>query len=155
MTDNLEIWNKLGKTAKVYGSVSDRVWNLVAPEPNTGCWLWLGAVNHSGYGTMTIGRRTRMAHRASYEAHKGAIPEGLAIDHRCKVRSCVNPDHLEPVTTAENNRRSPKMTPLATHCIHGHPFSGDNLSWDGKQRRCKECNRIVALRSWRKKNGKL
>lgn len=127
----------------------ERVERLTSPEPNTGCWLWTGAVSKNGYGTMTVGGKTRMAHRISYSAYKGAIPDGLHIDHRCKVRSCVNPSHLEAVTVGENNRRSPKPIVLATHCKHGHPFSGDNLQV-GRQRRCRECNRRIGLASYYK-----
>lgn len=86
---------------------SDYVNARISPEPNTGCWLWSGAILRSGYGSITIDNRTRMAHRHVYEMVVGKIPSGLCIDHLCRVRSCVNPDHLEPVTTAENLRRSP------------------------------------------------
>jgi hypothetical protein len=134
---------------KVYGPVRDRIENIVFFEPNSGCWIWGGAVASSGYGTITVSGKTIMAHRASYEAHKGPIPSGLHIDHKCKVRCCVNPNHLEAVTVGENNRRSPKTIVLATHCKHGHPFSGDNLQV-GRQRRCRECNRNIGLRSYYK-----
>lgn len=132
---------------RVRGSVKDRIENIVFFEPNCGCWLWGGSVASTGYGTMTVLGRTRMAHRASYEAYKGAIPVGLHIDHLCKVRCCVNPEHLEAVTVQVNNSRSPASVKLATHCKHGHPFSGDNLQI-GRQRRCRECNRGVALASY-------
>jgi hypothetical protein len=139
-----DLWDRLGKT---YGPVRDRVENIVFYEPNCGCWLWGGAVSANGYGTMTVLGRTKMAHRASYEAYNGAIPAGLHIDHKCKVRCCVNPEHLEAVTVKVNNSRSPRPITLATHCKHGHAFSGDNLQI-GRQRRCMECNRRVALASY-------
>lgn len=145
MTDNLAL-------PKVYGSIADRIANRVSTEPNSGCWVWLGSVGRNGYGTITIDGRTRMAHRASYEAFVGPIPPRLHIDHKCKVRCCVNPGHLEPVTVAENNRRSPSTQPLRTHCKHGHPFSGENLQI-GRQRRCRECSRQVALRSYHRRRS--
>jgi len=76
-----------------------------------GCWLWTGFINRYGYGVLTAlprkpGRaRARAAHRVSYEWFVGPIPAGLTIDHLCRVRRCINPDHLEPVTNAENLRR--------------------------------------------------
>jgi hypothetical protein len=72
----------------------------------TPCWIWQGAPTGSnGYGMTQIKGRKRLAHRVYYERHKGPIPEGLTLDHLCYVSLCVNPDHLEPVTQMENNRR--------------------------------------------------
>lgn len=70
------------------------------------CHLWTGAINSKGYGVVRIDGVLRLAHRVSYERHVGPIPAGLNVDHRCSVRRCVKPSDLEPVTTAENNRRS-------------------------------------------------
>ena len=64
------------------------------PEPNSGCWLWLSAVNRLGYGRIRWRRRDFMAHRASWLAYRGPIPKGLLVCHKCDVPSCVNPDHL-------------------------------------------------------------
>lgn len=69
------------------------------------CWIWSGAIHGNGYGVFRWNGRNGQAHRFSYEAHKGAIPVGLVIDHLCRVRNCVNPDHLEAVTQGENLRR--------------------------------------------------
>src|SRR6202030_118623 len=80
----------------------DRHW---IPEPNSGCWLWLGACNEFGYGKFGKVK----AHRFSYEREKGPIPDGLEIDHLCRNKSCVNPDHLEAVTHGENRRRVPHL----------------------------------------------
>jgi hypothetical protein len=89
-----------------------RLQRFLSPEPNTGCWLWLGAINpKTGYGTLCVGRRAKgerrtvYAHRASFELFRGPIAAGLQLDHLCGVRCCVNPDHLEPVTQTENVRR--------------------------------------------------
>jgi len=80
----------------------------ISPEPNSGCWLWTGCCEEKGYATIYKDnwKGHRPAHRFSYETFVGPIPHGLHIDHKCRVRCCVNPDHLEPVTVAENNRRS-------------------------------------------------
>lgn len=77
--------------------------SLISPEPNTGCWLWLGTLSDNGYGIYAH----RRAHRIAFEQMKGGIPPGLDLDHLCRVRCCVNPEHLEPVTRKENCRRSP------------------------------------------------
>lgn len=70
----------------------------------TPCWVWQLHISNAGYGTEGVG--CRLAHRVSYETHVGPIPEGMVLDHLCCIRECVNPDHLEPVTQAENVRRS-------------------------------------------------
>lgn len=72
----------------------------------TGCWVWQRAKTKDGYASVRIGRKTGYAHRVFYERCIGPIPEGLVIDHLCLRRDCVNPDHLEPVTIAENLRRA-------------------------------------------------
>lgn len=69
------------------------------------CWLWVGATNGEGYGCITIHNESLMTHRVMYEALVGPIPDGLFIDHLCRVHNCVNPEHLEPVTHGENVRR--------------------------------------------------
>lgn len=71
----------------------------------TGCWVWQRAIDRRGYGVIKDGKRLKRAHRVMYERHRGPIPEGLELDHLCVNPPCVNPDHLEPVTRAENLRR--------------------------------------------------
>src|SRR5262245_43846462 len=83
-----------------------RVLAFSVPEPNSGCWLWLGSLDRGGYGRVSSkgwrGCRNRLAHRLAYEAFISPIPDELTLDHRCRVRSCVNPAHLRPVTRGEN-----------------------------------------------------
>ena len=99
----------------------------------TGCRLWAGALTNAGYGRLTWkvnGRLERGAHRVAYVAHVGPIPEGKVIDHLCRVRHCVNPDHLEVVTQRENIMRSPIAIGAAnaakTHCPQGHEYTPEN-----------------------------
>ncbi len=99
---------------------------------SSGCWKWLGTMSAAGYGTFSIGGKNTYAHRVSYELHEGKIPDGLQIDHLCRNRRCVNPAHLDVVTTQENTRRGllgkiNNWKSKNTHCPSGHPYSGKNL----------------------------
>jgi len=109
---------------------------LAAIEPDaSGCWLWQRARSDDGYGWASLNDRTYQAHRLIYRLVVGEIPDGLVLDHLCRVRHCVNPEHLEPVTPGENIRRS-EITPAGqTHCLKcGGPFSQLR-----GQRRCLTC----------------
>lgn len=107
-------------------SIIERFEKYYLPEPNSGCWLWVGAINPYDYGIFYTDR-LEGAHRSAYRLFKGPIPEGLVIDHLCRTRSCVNPAHLEAVTLAENLRRGENTYRNRTHCRYGHPYLGDNL----------------------------
>lgn len=118
-----------------------------------GCWLWTGCRIPAGYGQLWIGDRMYMAHRVAYELFVGSIPEGLVIDHLCRVTGCVNPAHLEVVTYAENTRRGTNAAVIAanraakTHCKAGHPFFGSNVySHPDGYRVCRACRRASQTR---------
>lgn len=141
-------------------TLEEAFWPKVMPEPNSGCWLWMGGIQSEGYGTLRS--RTRKgsgyAHRISYVLHKGPIPKGLELDHKCRVRCCVNPDHLEPVTRKINVRRGDawKRNASKTHCPKGHPYEGRNLivskRGDGTTfRQCRTCLYASTAKSNRKR----
>ena len=111
------------------------------------CIIWAGPLDRAGYGRMSFGR---LAHRVTYEASKGPIPAGLELDHLCVVPACVNPDHLEPVTHAENMARAKRRGafPLPPECKNGHEFTTENtyLRPASGGRTCRTCNRDAARR---------
>lgn len=119
------------------------------PVPESGCWIWMLSTDPCGYGRVKRGGKLLLAHRVAYEAWNGRIEEGKELDHLCRVRCCVNPKHLEPVSHRENIRRGDLKTNShngsKTHCPRGHELSGANLvverNWSGGlSRRCKTCS---------------
>lgn len=126
-------------------------------EPNTGCWLWAGYVCRDGYGrcarTGFLGEE--LAHRASYIEHVGIIPHDYEIDHLCRQRCCVNPQHLEAVPHSTNVERgdytSNHRNGRKTHCKRGHSLEGGNLRIAvSGARQCRTC---VADRQREKAGG--
>ncbi len=121
----------------------ERFWSKV--EFTDTCWLWRAGCVGEGYGAFRVGNRVVRAHRWAYEFCVGPIPEGLTLDHLCRVHACVNPDHLEPVTNRVNILRG--NSPVAryakqTHCHLGHPFNTANtyrLPSGGSRRYCRTC----------------
>lgn len=128
--------------------IEARFWQNVCVGYGGSCWAWTGYVNNTGYGHYGRGEHAGLAHRLAYEFQRGPIPEGLTLDHLCRNRLCVNPDHLEPVTAYENFRRgnAPAAKNLRkSHCLNGHPLSGNNLDlWQLRvmgRRTCRTCSR--------------
>ena len=115
------------------------------------CWEWTGARSSTGYGVIQRGgvgpKKLLFAHRLAYEFYVGPIPDGLHIDHLCRNRGCVRPDHLEAVTVRENILRGTGWMAeraRATHCVHGHEFTPENTYLYGPTktwRMCVACSR--------------
>ena len=116
-----------------------------------GCWIWTGARQTNGYGSACIPGtgRSALAHRLVYELLVAPIPEGLQIDHLCRVKACVNPKHLEPVTAAENNRRGRIANSfdgtgrIKTECPMGHDTTAPDSRSGGYCKRCKNADQRV------------
>ena len=143
--------------AKFWARVRKTSYCPVAGLPGGGCWLWTGALKSSrhdskagGYGNFhptTYGAAN--AHKFSYVLLVGPVPDGLVLDHLCRVRRCVNPQHMEPVTNQENLLRGdgfPAINARKTHCQAGHPLAGENLSVTLQGRRCRICHRAANAR---------
>jgi hypothetical protein len=134
------------------------------PEPNSGCWLWDGWVNGRGYGRFGKG----LAHRISWELHRGPIPAGMNICHKCDVPPCVNPDHLFLGTQTDNMRDCARKGRLGahvvavgaanlakTHCPQGHQYTPRNTYHPPgtRHRSCVRCSRLSAKLSHRRARG--
>lgn len=115
----------------------------------SGCWIWKGKPSAQGYGRFSFNGTTELAHRVSLTLHQGRIGDGLHVDHLCRVRMCVNPEHLEAVTSAVNVLRGQNWCAdqsRKTHCLNGHELTGDNLymrpATGRPGRECRECRRM-------------
>lgn len=123
---------------------TERVLRYVAVDIQTRCWNWLGHISPNGYGRVApTGRGCLYAHRYSYEAFVGPIPEGLEVDHLCRNRACCNPEHLEPVTPLVNNHRGIGHA-SKTHCPRGHAYDSEHGVKYGQRRYCRTCQNAYA-----------
>jgi hypothetical protein len=122
------------------------VWSKIALGHPCGCWEWTGAPNPNGYGYATAGSKRPLAHRLVYELLVGPIPDGLQLDHLCRNRLCVNPDHLEPVTAHVNLHRGYGRTRFRseqTVCVRGHDFTPENTYINSRgNRTCRTCSQM-------------
>lgn len=134
----------------------EKHWKSVSPEPNSGCWLWIGSTTREGYGRAHLRRgKTVAAHRKAFQMDTGAvIPRSMHLDHLCRVRCCVNPDHLEVVTARVNTHRAmlfrdPGLCQQDGLCLHGHPLDQSNAhSRADGDTPCRSCE-ILSRRRYR------
>jgi len=132
-----------------------RFWSKVSIGTPSQCWLWTAFIGDGGYGQFSQDGKLQKAHRVAYTLLVGDIPVGLTLDHLCRTRSCVNPNHLEPVTQRENLLRGEGLigrNARKTHCNQGHPFNEENTyRRPSGNRDCRQCRKDAMRRYYRKK----
>lgn len=143
-------------------TLADRLAYHTEPEPMSGCWVWVGARNPKGYGRVFANGKMEQAHRVVYELLVGPIPVGLTLDHHCRLRCCVNPGHVEPVSNKENLRRGvgfPGENARKTHCPKGHTYTLENTAvvrvGIKTNRHCRTCLRELYRRYNRTRPNRL
>lgn len=114
----------------------------------SGCWLWKGCITKKGYGLFKFNNVSLGAHRFSYQYWNGDIPKQLQIDHLCRTRNCVNPEHLEVISIKENIRRGISYNQELTYCKNGHKFTKENtmIRLTGG-RMCRSCHNYNSAKS--------
>jgi hypothetical protein len=115
--------------------------DYVIPEPNSGCFLWIGRLSSCGYGQKMHYGKSLLAHRLAYELERGGIPNGLEVDHLCRVRSCVNTRHMEIVTHKENTLRGNAPTAINSRKQFCPRCSGPYTKDNRQKRLCLTCRR--------------
>ena len=152
---------------KPYAPLLERFERLWMPVPFSGCWIWTGNVQkihlasgeiyYGTYRSVETGRKG--AHQVAWELYRGAIPEGLQVNHKCDVSLCVNPDHLYLGTQAQNlkdcrDRGRTRVRLSPSHCPHGHEYTAENSirkPSDGRLR-CRACYN-AARKKWRARHA--
>jgi hypothetical protein len=140
-----------------YGTPEERAWRKIETVTPFGCWQWrTRELDRNGYGVFSIGTKRMQAHRYIYQLLTDVDPGALDLDHLCRNRACVNPDHLEPVPHIENVRRGKAGTwqAVKTHCAQGHEFTPENTCVGPRGgRACRECTRIANRENMRRVRG--
>lgn len=127
-----------------YQSIEKRFRDKIFVDDN-GCHIWTAAKNADGYGVFSSNNE-RLAHRWAYAHRYGPIPDGMQLDHLCRVRNCVNPEHLEPVDSLENQTRSIVSRKVHKICSRGHTRAKENTAYNKSSGSiiCKRCRAIDA-----------
>jgi hypothetical protein len=138
---------------------TSRLARKILIEPNSGCWLWEGNLNHDGYGRVTINYVSRRAHTVVYELLVGPVPEGKELHHLCKTPPCCNPLHLEPLTRLEHVKLGSNwplpaqaLMRLKTHCPRGHAYDEANTYFYRGSRTCRKCRVLRTQEYYKRKN---
>lgn len=154
----------IGRWPRRASSEFDMDWfkNQTTRGDPSGCWVWNRSLNKCGYGKVYFRGKVELAHRVLYIMTQGSIPDGLELDHLCRTRACVNPEHLEAVTHKENSRRATLGVFVAnlqrskTHCPKGHEYTVENTriyvnkkGW--RSRDCKKCDAEHKMKKYRAK----
>lgn len=144
-------------------NIAERLERLSMPEPNSGCRIWTGYADRLGYGHITCDKESRLAHIVAWEQAKGPVQKGLELDHRCKVRCCIELRHLEPVTHSVNVLRGKSPAQLAewnrtnrtkTFCDKcGSPYEVMATDRGRPVRRCRRCTLALARANYARRKA--
>jgi hypothetical protein len=129
------------------GKLPQRVIDKISVDSD-GCWNWTASLTADGYGHLWWQGTMTTAHRTVYELTAGALPDGMVLDHLCRNRRCVNPDHMRVVTrkqnSLENSESVTAVNAAKTHCHHGHAL---DMTYPDGRRWCRTCKRMSDTRS--------
>jgi hypothetical protein len=149
-------------------NLPERIEKYIEKVPISGCWIWTGGLKGFGYGNVSIDGKSKRAHRVIYELLRETVPTDKVLDHLCRVRCCVNPDHLEVVTQKINVSRGDFSKRLLnsrnltkrhermranTHCPNGHEYTPDNVYLARGKRECKTCRKNNFIKWKERKHG--
>jgi hypothetical protein len=132
--------------------LANRFWSKVKRNEASGCWEWQSYISPQGYGKFSVNNFPQSSHVIAFILKNGPIGYGLVIDHMCKNRRCVFPDHLRAVTqkinSTQNSNGLTAINAAKTHCHKGHEFSKENTAIRRGSRLCKACKRLYD-KEWR------